>query len=257
MTTSWPWTWQDSAHCEYLNPNNPTIEVLQGQFDWSPKRVLVLGCGDGRSVNGMARRNPKVAFVGVDMNKDYIARAWFNSPPNADFLQYRFDELQPGDVEPVDTVILTGVAGYVAPEDLHTALRAARMLSSPDMRLVFNFPNAMVWREREIYRDAIATVGRDVLAAMRVVEIIACHHPSESVREYGQALLKLESERRHFLFAPHFRPLFLWQAEALLDSHGFALIESRTSALALKSQAVDFIKSEFGWQVYGRKSMQN
>lgn len=253
---NWPWTWTDSECTDYLDPDVPHIEVLQTQFSWAPRRVLVLGCGDGRSMNGMARRNPNVQFYGVDMNFYHIQKAIAGSPENATYIEGYFHELTDEDFkEPPDTVIFTGVAGYIDYRDLIDTLGIIKRLSAENMRLVFNCPNAMTWKERTIYRDSIAQVGRDKQAALKIVHAIAAFHPSETVRRYGETLLMSDSEQRHFLFAPYFEPMYDWETKELLDRYGFSLIESRTSALALEPSSADFIRSDFRWQVYGRNQV--
>lgn len=262
MTTDYPWTWADSECCHYLRADAPHIDVLKGQFKWHPEHVLVLGCGDGTSMNGMARKHPGVQFTGVDMNENHIRRAQGNAPKNARYLNLKFNQLMEDDFTGFsgkpDTVILLGVAGYVDQINLIAALVAAGMFSTDDMRLIFNFPNALTWTERTIYRDAIADVGRRKDVAMRTVETIARWHPSQTVRAYGEALQASENERRHFLFAPHFKPMYDWEAEQLLARYGFSLIQSRTSALALEPiTPQDMIRSDGRWQLYGREPMHD
>ncbi len=254
---NWPWTWEDSECTDYLHPNAPHIEILQGRLNWSPRRVLILGCGDGTSMNGMARRNPNVQFYGVDMNARHIQKAIANSPANAKYIEAMFHEISDADLddEKVDTVLFTGTAGYIGQDALNAGLVAAAAFCADDMRLIFNFPHTMVWKQFTIYRDSIAHLGRDKQAALKVVRAISAFHPSDAVRVYGETLLVSDSEQRHMLFAPHFEPMYDWEAQELLDTYGFSLIESRTSALSLEATSADFISSDFRWQVYGRKQV--
>jgi hypothetical protein len=193
------------------------------------------------------------------MNFYHIQKAIAGSPPNVQYLEQSFAQMLSSDEEdissPADTVIIMGVAGYIDEDTLEDLLRVASIHGADDMRLAFNYPNALIWKERTIYRDAIARAGRNKQLALRIVAAIAAFHPSETVRRYGETLLTSDSEQRHMLLAPHFNPIYSWEAEELLDNSGFSLIESRTSALALEPSAADLIKSEFRWEVYGRKSV--
>jgi 2-polyprenyl-3-methyl-5-hydroxy-6-metoxy-1,4-benzoquinol methylase len=252
----WPWTWEDSACTRYLREDAVHFEAIQGS-GWAPKRLLMLGCGDGTSMNAMARRNPGCQFVGVDMNSDYIRKAKADAPDNAHYRRFRFHELD-NDQDSFDTVLMVGVIGCVSQLDAIAAFVAAGLNLINDGRLVFNFPNKMIFAERMIYRDAIINCGRDKNAALRAVQMIAAHHPSETVRKFGRDIVSnVSDDQEHFLFAPEFLPYYEWDMENTLGRYDFKLLQSSASPFALGESITYIIKSSSRWHIYGRKQMHD
>ena len=253
---NWPWTWEDSAQTGYLREDSIHFEAIQ-HSGHSPRRVLMLGCGDGTSLNAMARRNPGCEFVGVDMNADYIDKATSQAPANTEYARCLFHNLG-DDYGKFDTVLMVGVVGCISYLDFVSAIVTAGSHATNDVRFAFNFPNKMIFAERMIYRDAIESCGRNKEAALRAVKLIATKHPSDTLREYGRLILdNRHHDQEHFLFAPEFQPYYEWDVKKTLGRYDFSLLQSSASPFALGDTPIEIIRNSSRWHIYGRKQVHN
>lgn len=257
MKNDYPWTWEDSACTDYLHPGWPLIDAMVARGK-KPESVLVLGCGNGRSMNALALQNPDIEFIGVDMNAGYIERARDMAPVNTTYHCARFHQVMKLRLQ-VDLVLIIGVVGFLNRLNLVSLMAAAKRSLKKDGTIILNFPNKMRFAERMIYRDAIVPSGRNKEAALRVVQLIAAKHPSETVREYGEAILQnYDHDQEHFLFAPHFVPMYEWEMVKCAGKFNLALLHSCTSVWALEpDKPVNTITSEYRIHFYGRQPLHD
>jgi 2-polyprenyl-3-methyl-5-hydroxy-6-metoxy-1,4-benzoquinol methylase len=75
------------------DPNGAEASVLGGVADFSGRRVLEVGCGDGRLTWLYAQRADSV--LGIDPDEEQIALARVNTPPElADRVQFEVGEAE-------------------------------------------------------------------------------------------------------------------------------------------------------------------
>ena len=75
------------------DPDGAEARVLGGVADFSGRRVLEIGCGDGRLTWLFAPRAESV--LGIDPDEEQIALARWNTPPElADRVQFEVGEAE-------------------------------------------------------------------------------------------------------------------------------------------------------------------
>jgi SAM-dependent methyltransferase len=107
--------------------------------EFSPKRVLDVGCGTGANLTVLlAQRFPGTTFVGIDSDQASIAYAnRVNSAGNAQY----FVEAALSDTGTFDLVIASEVIEHV--EDPDAFLNSLRGFLAPDGKLVLTLPNGL------------------------------------------------------------------------------------------------------------------
>ena len=74
---------------QYIEPKLYTLECLEifakNNLDEFSQLIVDFGCGGGAVTNLFASKYPKINFVGLDVNPDYIEMAKSNSAKNATF----------------------------------------------------------------------------------------------------------------------------------------------------------------------------
>ena len=101
--------------------------------------LLDLGCGDGRFLSELARKQPDHRLTGIDYSERAIALARAMNPG----IDYRAADILADDVdvEPFDVVTLVEVIEHIPPDDLDKFIERAVSFLRPGGRLVLTVPH--------------------------------------------------------------------------------------------------------------------
>jgi hypothetical protein len=141
-----------SWHDQYDDPDSPLAwrlgvvrRLINGHLDRSdgPQRVLSLCAGDGRDIIGVLQTRPdadRVAATLVEVLPELVSRAR-NSAAGlpVDVLEGDAGEIATfADAVPVDLLLLVGIFGNIAQDDIERTVRAASSLCRPGATVLWS-----------------------------------------------------------------------------------------------------------------------
>lgn len=128
-------------------------------------RVLELGCGDAANLVALAFRLPEARFVGLDRSRGAMGRAQ-NAVTSLELknLDLRCVDLSRVNVEAgtFDYVVAHGLASWVDPETLDTALSLARRALDARGVLYLSYNVSVAWGLRGALRETLQQAARGV-----------------------------------------------------------------------------------------------
>ncbi len=109
------------------------------------------GCGQALSLLVMAAANPNATFYGIDYGPAHIARAQrmvdAAGLANVVLLERRFEEMEPGDLPPLDMAVMHGVYSWVAPEMREALVRVIDRHLKPGGIVYVSYNTVASWTQ--------------------------------------------------------------------------------------------------------------
>lgn len=228
-------TFNLSGDTKYLSRQMDRISPKH--FPGCIKRMLVLGCGDGAALNEMARTNPDWSFVGLDFNGEYIQKAVRGAPVNVEYICNAFNRFAPVDAS-FGVVASCGLLSWVEESDRKAIIRLSFTALEIGGYASFGFDNEFFWGElkgvREAFLAAWIETSDHQLARMLVhglVKTVKFSSPKKA--KFALAMIEQEECARHWIYQPHWKPMFPSQVMSEMAQSGFGNPEGVGSLMNL------------------------
>lgn len=204
-----PWSYVESANNDYLY-GSIDVTPMHLSLPISNGKCLLLGCGDGRSMNATGARNKHLEWHGVDFNSEYIEIANESKPDNCTYHCVDFNDFKT-DIR-FDFVYMPGVFSWVCDKAINGVLNILDKNLNQDGYVSFGYLDTTKWSDIIRIRNfVIEDFNRTndsvdiILPRCKNYLISEGLYKEEHVREM---FFKLNNDRRllhHFIYQSHIR----------------------------------------------------
>ncbi len=211
-----------SADTEYLS--RQIVSLSPSNFIDCSKKMMVLGCGDGKALNLLALENPDWSFLGVDFNQSYITSARIDAPTNVDYLCKAFSEVE---VEPMSFGVVggCGLFSWISDSDRKDVIELSRKSLEIGGYASFGFDSEFFWGEIKGIREAFLSTwiefGDRNMAIALIKGLIGDVKFSSKNKENFVKSMFDESRIVHWLYQPHWKPMFPSEVIQMFARAGF------------------------------------
>lgn len=140
------------------------IQIVKNTLNFSPKRILDFGCGDGKSCEFFNKYFPDSAITGIDISSESVKVAQSKNIPNSSFITY--DGLRlPFDDNSIDLIFASGVFHHIEKQK-HIILvnEINRVLTKAGRSFVFEH-NPINPLTRELVKDCVFDYNAELIFA--------------------------------------------------------------------------------------------
>lgn len=223
--------YQLSAQTGYLTRQIDRIDV--SRFQGCDRSLLMLGCGDGQALNAMARQHPDWRFVGVDFNQGYIDQAKSTAPENVSYLCSAFSQV--GEIGQFGVIGACGLMSWISSDEREAVYALFSRCSGENGWVSFGFDSEFYWGEikgiRETFLSLWQEMGDHHMALMLTKSLVSnMRFSSQAKKQYVDKLLSDPDELKHWLYQPHWHPMFPSQVVDSMRKAGFVMNERRSLA---------------------------
>lgn len=146
------------------------IDIVKEKINYTPKKILDFGCGDGLSCELLKKMFPQSQIVGVDVSEESIKIAKEKNC-GCEFFVYDGQEL-PFKTEEFDLVFSSCVFHHIAQKKQSGLLQALYNVSAKNAKIFIFEHNPINPFTRKIFKDCIFDKGAEMIGAKNLHEIV-------------------------------------------------------------------------------------